>query len=468
MRMARRSFLLLAFALLVSAFPPQSLAASDIKTPTERPAPKPRRQADWKPSQQQIFVSYWTLEPEWNTQLEVRNNLGWHDLDVRPVLRTAAGAEFELAQVTVAPDQVVTIDLRQAVAGVAPELLDKPESFGSVIYRFDALDPGNAFAANVVQRIGAPISFHFDGDDADESERLQKLEGIWWLRNDTATDYLILSNSSAKPIQVRATLGDLSNGKQTTTVALGPRQSARINIRELVGSASLKSEWGAISVLVLSKTASLSATEIVFDETTGFSALLKIFEQDGSQRSGPRTLRAPMMALSVPDSALAFPEGTQLKPQVFLRNTTSAPLPAAASVNWRTTDASGTFPVLSAPLSPGEARLLDIAAIQATGQIPTAANWATVTLKYQGTPGDLVAIASSFDSTGRASNPIFRVRERALERRHVACGRHPRFLHHRRQRSGSAAQRQDDAVLRCRESVLQYRKAACPRRADLD
>lgn len=145
MRMASRCLSLL--MLLIISLTDALFAGSDNKAPAERPAPKPPTRADWKPSQQEVFVPYWTLEPGWDTQLEIRNNLGWHDLDVTPVLRTAGGTEIALPPVTVAPDQIVAVDLRQAIVGRAPQLLDKPESFGSVIYRFSALDSGNVLAA---------------------------------------------------------------------------------------------------------------------------------------------------------------------------------------------------------------------------------------------------------------------------------------------------------------------------------
>ena len=30
--------------------------------------------ADWEPKAQELFLPYWTVEPGWSTELEVRNN----------------------------------------------------------------------------------------------------------------------------------------------------------------------------------------------------------------------------------------------------------------------------------------------------------------------------------------------------------------------------------------------------------
>jgi len=45
----------------------------------------------------------------------------------------------------VAPEDVVSVDVRKALAVAAPGLLDRPDSFGSVICRFSANSLDNIF-----------------------------------------------------------------------------------------------------------------------------------------------------------------------------------------------------------------------------------------------------------------------------------------------------------------------------------
>lgn len=122
--------------------------------------------AEWKPTQQEVSTSYWSLEPGWNTELEIRNNLAERQLTVTPVLRTAAGREIALPDVVLASEEVTSINLQQAVAQVAPELVNRMGSFGSAAVRFSGLNERNVFAATMVYREGHPIDFHFDGYDA--------------------------------------------------------------------------------------------------------------------------------------------------------------------------------------------------------------------------------------------------------------------------------------------------------------
>ena len=65
----------------------------------------------------------------------------------------------------------------------------------------------------------------------------------------------------------------------------------------------------------------LTATDPLGNTTTNQT---KLEERDYAE-TGVWTLRAPMLALSNPDPALAFPPGTTLHPQLFVRNTTGKP-----------------------------------------------------------------------------------------------------------------------------------------------
>lgn len=110
-------------------------AATFAQTPQVPRKPHPPYPAEWKPTPQELFLSYWTVEPGWSTELEIRNNVAWRDLTVTPVLRVANGTEIALQPVTVPTEHVASVDVRQALFAVAPHLLDHEGSYGSVVYR---------------------------------------------------------------------------------------------------------------------------------------------------------------------------------------------------------------------------------------------------------------------------------------------------------------------------------------------
>lgn len=353
---------------------------------------------EWKASLQELFAPYWTLEPGWSTDLEVRNNVPWHDLHVIPVLRTHDGTEVALMPVDLKPEEVAPINLREAVASAKPELLDRMGSFGSVTFRFQGTAPGNGFAAAVVRRHGRPIEFHFDSEGWGSTA----VEGMWWLPTESSTTYLILSNPTSKPVTGKLVLSNARGAGQQLSLTVGPRQSLRTNLREALHTPA-NGTFGGLSLSMLNN-GEISATEIVFDEVSGQTAIMKLFDRQSLAEVDTvesRTLRAPMMALTQPDPSLGFPNGTLLDPKIFLRNAGPASMVLIPDVNWRNGSASGTALLPRITLLPGQMKVMSLADFHKSGQIPAEASWGTVTLGYTGRSGDLVAVAMSYDKTSR-------------------------------------------------------------------
>jgi hypothetical protein len=371
---------------------------------TKQPVfPKPGTRvglADWKPAQQEVATSYWTLEPGWNTELEIRNNLAERQLTVTPLIRTAAGREIALPDVVLASEEVTSINLRQAVAQVAPALVGTAGSYGSAAVRFAGLNDRNVFAATMVFLEGHPIDFHFDGYDAASNDGyFSGIEGIWWLPAGTSTDYLIISNPSKKSVTgtLRLTSGSAYN--KQVKLNLGPLQTARIDIREALGTTA-NTGMGGLTV-AFPNNEGVSASQIVFDEVTGLAAIMKLFERDKIEPPAAHVVRAPMLALRQPDASLAYPKDTVLNPRLFLRNAGPSVMPVAAAVHWRSQGTEGTYNYPALNLKPNEVSVIDLGLLQDSGAIPADANWSNIALSYTGKGADLVPVAVSYDSKQR-------------------------------------------------------------------
>ena len=324
-------------------------------------------------------------------------------MTVTPVLRTAAGREIALPDIVLASEEVTSINLQQAVAEVAPELVNHMGSFGSAAVRFAGLNDRNVFAATMVYREGHPIDFHFDGYDAASNDGyFSGIEGIWWLPADTSTDFLIISNPSRKPVAgtLHLTSGSAYNNyNKQLTLTLGPFQTARIDIREAIGGLA-GSDMGGLT-LTFPNNEGISASQIVFDEVTGLAAIMKLFERDKDESVETHVLRAPMIALRQPDAALAYPKDTVLNPRLFLRNAGQNKLQVSAAIHWRSQDAEGTYNYPALNLQSNEVSVLDLGLLQDSRAIPPNANWSNVTLSYSGKSADLVPVAVSYDSKTR-------------------------------------------------------------------
>lgn len=381
MRMAFRSLLLLALVLL-----PFSEALAD--KPGRGPSPKSPRV--W-------YATYWTVESGWHSQLELRNNLAKDELTVQPVLRTFEGTEIALPAVTIPPDEIRTIDIGAALSAAAPNVLNGPNAYGSVVLKYTAHSGLALYAAVMVHREGLPIAFHFDAERINPAYAEGSWEGIWWLPNDTANSYVVLSNSSAEPLPVTVQVSDPSGKTNQQAIGLGPRQTRKVAVRELVSRGQLTGSYGGIQISMLAKAGDLHAAQISYDETNGFSALMKLFDRDPRARSEHVVLRAPMVALSNPDPVLNFPSATSLSSRVFVRNALQKELAAQMVLNWRSPSGTGTVTAPPLLLKPGETRQIDLGRLG----LPAEANWAGVSLEYDGKSGDLVAVSASYDETGR-------------------------------------------------------------------
>jgi len=185
----------------------------------------------------------------------------------------------------------------------------------------------------------------------------------------------------------------------TAPLHIGPGQTSRIDLREVLGP-SANGAIGALTVSLPGK-GSLSATQIVFDEVTDLTAIMKLFEREPDDKAANHVLLAPMMALSQPDPALGFPSGTVLIPRVFLRNAGSAPARVSVAFDWRTDNRSGNFVIPSFSLLPNDVRVVTLSDYQGAGQVPPDANWGTLKINYTGRRSDLVAVALSYDKDNR-------------------------------------------------------------------
>ena len=350
------------------------------------------------------FISYWTTETGWHSELQLRNNLVDHELTVAPALRLADGTETVLAPITIKPQEVLSIDLEAAIGSTAPQLIG---TYGSVVLRYHSMGYRNLYAALMVHNLGHPFAFHIDATG--ESPVLQSggREGIWWLPTKTAGDYLILTNQGNNNVPVDVSIYDASGKKASRMLILGPRETIRYSVRSLVTSGGLSGTYGGITVWAKAHAGSLDSLHFIFDETAAFSAILKMFDHDPDanieerdfDKSAAWTLRAPMLALSTPDPALAFPPGTTLQPQLFVRNTTQNAVSATLRFNWRRGSNTGTAHGPALNLRPLETLRFDVAALQSSGVIPKDANWTSVILTSKSKPDDILAVAASYDST---------------------------------------------------------------------
>jgi hypothetical protein len=366
------------------------------------------------PKPQEVFAPYWTAEPGWETELQLKNNLTAGPLTVTPVLRLASGQEIALDPVTIASNASVSVWVNEALLKRSAEFLSQPGSYGSVAFRFTSRNPRNLYAAIVLSLYGTPIGFRINAYPTAGSEAWSHAalagsrEGIWWRPRRAQNDVLILSSSSEKTLAGTLWLSDAGGKRWSQRLSLLPHQTRRLNVRELVSAAGLPGQYGGIQFEVPSYAGALDSVHFMYDETIRHSALLEMFSRDPSatlrERTGSDarwTLWAPMLALRSPDPVLGLPSRTVLQPTIFVRNTTAKKVSASITLSWRGDSGRGRVNLPELQLAPFATQQLQIGTMQKQLGIPDDAHWALVTLTSPASPDDLIAIASSSDGSGR-------------------------------------------------------------------
>ena len=355
--------------------------------------------------QQEQYVSYWTDEPNWHSELQLRNNMPADSLVVTPVAVSADGREYPLETVRIKPQSTLSLDLPALVRADASALVG---SYGSLVLRYESPFRRALYAAVMVHRMARPIAFHIDGMDKVDSEGRVGREGIWWLPKPGTQDYLILSNESTDPLPLRLSISAENGDQDTREIVLASRETKRLSVGSIVRKSGFKGTYGGISIAPESNGRSLDSLHVAFNEQDAFSATLKMFDYDPTVTPGERdyngsglwTLRAPMLALSTPDPELALPANTQLHPKVFIRNVTKQPQKVAVDFYWRTDEQTKGYtkgPQLT--LAPFETKAVVVDDLPLGMSPPRTAHWSSVYLRTTARPEEIVAVAASYDDT---------------------------------------------------------------------
>jgi hypothetical protein len=103
------------------------------------------------------FAVYWTDEPGWHSELQLRNNLSGQGLTVTPYLRSADGTEVAIPQVDIAAGEVLTLNVHDVLLKAAPQLIG---AFGSVVFRYQGISH-HALGGMIVT--GSPVNSECTG-----------------------------------------------------------------------------------------------------------------------------------------------------------------------------------------------------------------------------------------------------------------------------------------------------------------
>jgi hypothetical protein len=235
---------------------------------------------------QEVFAPYWTSEPGWDTELQLKNNLSVGTLTVTPVLRLSSSQEIALDPVTIAANDTASVWVNLGLLKHYPDRLSQPGSYGSVVFRFAAANARNLYAVSVPQLHGTGVEFLNEAHPVPDFALLPRTaaagsqEGVWVQSRTNETDLLIVANSSEKSLLAKLWLSDASGKRWNQNLPLSAHQTLRLDVRELLLVSNLRGSYGGIGIEVPAYAGTLQAIHIVYDEQAQTARLLKMVSRD--------------------------------------------------------------------------------------------------------------------------------------------------------------------------------------------
>jgi hypothetical protein len=349
---------------------------------------------------QEVFAPFWSVQPGWQTELMIGNNTG-SKITVVPVLRSRSGVETQLEPIEMAPNDGQMLSVADVLSRVAPRILTEPDAYGSVVFRYTARTVGNVYASVLLKRTGSPIEFHFDAAQTMPEFETGAYQSIWWKPSYNQQDTLVLANVFGQPLHGTMRIFDAQGHSTAHPFTLAARETQQVSVTELLSKYGITGEFGGITIEPQDHPGYLQVMHFTVDEAAGVGALLKVMPRFPLLHQ-QYTVRAPMLALSHPDPALALPPETLLSPRVFLFNGTAHPVAAHALLDWHSASLWGRAPLPSLTVAPGATQVLSLeeSQIKRLG-VPSSATWASVQLSYASADSDLVAMAASLSADGK-------------------------------------------------------------------
>ncbi|HYE72526.1 MAG TPA: hypothetical protein VEF04_04310, partial [Blastocatellia bacterium] len=332
-----------------------------------------------------MIGTYYTTEDQFRSML-ILNNKGPHVISVTPTLHGKNGQTFTAPQVLVNSESSLQVDLNElaASAGVA----FRSGSF-EFTYEGKLLEVGGG-----LQIINADKRLIFDEQLLEPGMKFSssQLEAVYAIPFDSARVEVIMTNTSAQPLSVN---GDATfigaNGHHPIHGQLKAYETQVVSLPfGLIKNASA----GAISLTHNGGTGALLALIHLQDDERGYSETVNFVDPTRGRTS----------QLQGAGLRLGNINNDVLRPVIAVRNLGDSTTTVAASVPYAKQNGNtGKISLPQASLAPGEFKLLDTSTVQLRQN-----DFATAGLEieYTGTPGSVIAMASSISASG---NHVFAV-----------------------------------------------------------
>lgn len=275
---------------------------------------------------QTLSCGLWRTDEGFVSTIHMKNVLITGSLDVTPVLYTADGTELVLPSVRLPAAGVMTLNVNDRLAVLAPGLAAHLSAFGSAALRFNGLS-SSLLGSILILNEPASLSYSIPFNAAMQTGTSpQILEGVWWRRDPGGDGWVAVSNSTgeSRDVTIQAVT---SRGRKLAPelLKLSPHQSQMLALQSLTaGSLESEHESGGLRVAFSGWIGDVNMAGELVNYAEGYSALMPFWMTGMSMAADTLTTIGHVgLMTGSPDPMMNFPKGTHFAPYLVLRNITA-------------------------------------------------------------------------------------------------------------------------------------------------
>ena len=346
---------------------------------------------------QRADFPYWTVDGSFRSTLGL-NNAGNTDLTVSPTVYNREGQPLALPPIVLGPQRQAIEDLGTLIAQTGKASAFKNGSL-TISYQGDSY-----FLLGGQLVISDPLhGLSFDvRNEMIAGLKSSKLEGTWWLPDDSYDYQLVLTNTTGSPVSLSVSFfgnGAASDAQPQTTV-LSPHETRTLDLKSQAAGAAKDAnlgKFGGVSITHQGSPGAILAYGMLSKVQLGFAS--RFFFADPAQNASASLAAAHIMVGS-PDLP-GLDSRANFDTIALISNTSDDPISVSPSVSMSIGGQWKTISLSTTRLAGQQIEALDVGSELARRGVTSGISGAGLSIQSTGKPGALQAYVTSFDRTGK-------------------------------------------------------------------
>ena len=373
-----RIFLLIPAVLLTSSDHAKSVTAQNDPTQT-------------------LYALYWSVESEFTSTLELKNNIMARGLTVHTSLYFANGEEQYLSALELGPRETVVLDLNRVLGPQS----NPGRREGSLKVWFESKSASAVMGSTTVTNSEKGIAWNFFLYPTNPGLPIAPVGGVFWFQDSQTDGFVPVHNGSAEFMTVVPRFHVEGQVYPLPPTSIAPGRFYKLELRkELRRLGVTNVAAGGLSFVYEGVPDALRAHGVLYNNK-GFSAEIDFNRMDDWDEPQELALRTPRLAIGAAAPELGLPPRTSFKPVLALHNFNSYTMNLTLNVGYRV-GGNPTEMGIPVSLASGQTRVLELHPYL-QDVVAAGAPWASLEISYTSRHDGLAASLVSVSEDGNHS-----------------------------------------------------------------